>query len=243
MAYCATNPAGGKTLCSTAASQYKTSGASSTKPSSSTSSTTLSYNEVWQWHGGKPNKDAEAEKSTCTRLKQTQASIQMRQWYCSQPANSESNWCKRSALLDKLNKIPSSTQDPTLSAERKSLSTELAAFSKPSAGGGPSMTSLIAKEIVTAKNSYCAVETNKQIAYCKTSSPGAPAPFSSTSGLTPRPRPPAHRLDVPPRVSPSLPALAASWTHLRDHTEMWGTMCGAPIPFVCFVGTALCVSD
>ena len=52
MAFCATNPVGGKTLCSTAASQFKTNGESSTR-SSSTSSVSLSSKEVWTWYCAK----------------------------------------------------------------------------------------------------------------------------------------------------------------------------------------------
>jgi len=226
MAYCATNPPGGKTLCSTAASQYKTAGSSSTRPSAASSPATLSSSEVWTWFCAKGSKSADntkmcsdyekrsgilaklrtpglaaderkknidelklvpalpyattqgmyadfckvkdnAEKPTCTRLKMTQASVSMRSWYCAQPSNGESNWCKRSKLLEQLQKMPSNPTDPSLAEQRKTLSAEYAAFSKPAAGGGPSVSSQIAKEIVTAKKSYCAVDTNKQIPYCK----------------------------------------------------------------------------
>lgn len=233
MAYCASNPAGGKILCSTAASQFKTGGASSLRPTSSTSPTTLSSNEVWTWYCAKEGQDAEqqkmcanhkaradvleqlrkpgvsmddrkklteqlklapsvayattqalysdfckvaanAQKLTCSRLKQTQASVSMRKWYCEQPANGESNWCKRSQILEKLQKLPASSTDTSAVEERKSLTAEYAKFSRPPAGGGPSISSQIAKEIVAAKKYYCAVETNKQIPYCKTPTVGSP---------------------------------------------------------------------
>lgn len=226
MAYCATSPAGGKTLCSTAASQFKTAGATSTKPGAATSSVTQAYNDVWTWYCGKAggadkqrqcdtyNKRAavleqlrkpasspeerkklteqlktlpatayattqgiyadyckvkeNAEKSPCTRLKQTQASLSMRKWYCEQPGKADgSNWCKRSALLDKLQKIPANSPDAAQAEERKKLSAEYATYSKPPAGGGPSLSSQIAKEISEAKKAYCEVDANKPIAYCK----------------------------------------------------------------------------
>ena len=244
MAYCATNPAGGKTLCATAASQFKTAGATSTKPGSSSSSVTQSYNDVWTWYCGKaggadrqkqcdtynkravvleqlrkPGGSAEerkklteqlkllpatayattqaiysdyckvkenSEKAPCTRLKQTQASLLMRGWYCEQPGKAAGNWCKRSAVLDKLQKIPANTADAAQAEERKKLSGEYAAFSKPPPGGGPSISSQIAKEIGEAKKAYCAVEANKQIAYCKIPSPSTLGAISMAAGAAAR---------------------------------------------------------
>lgn len=110
---------------------------------------------------------ANSEKPTCTRIKMTQASNLMRKWYCEQGTNAEGNWCKRSALLDKLQKIPYNTPDEAKSAERKTLSAEYASFSKPPAGGGPSANAQIGKEIVEAKKKYCAEPGNKAIPYCE----------------------------------------------------------------------------
>jgi len=236
MAYCATNPAGGKTMCSTAASQFKTAGASSTKPSSATSSVTQSANEVWTWYcsKGKPSADKDklcadntkrqgvldklrtgsglsaeerkklldqlkltpppayattqalyadfckvsehAEKLTCTRLKASQASTNMRKWYCETRAGS-SDWCKRQAVLEKMQKIPimstpTSEADKAAYEERKKLAAEYSEFSKPPPGGGPSKAALIAKEITEAKKLYCAQDANKSLSYCKAPPPG-----------------------------------------------------------------------
>ena len=52
MAFCSSNPPGAKLMCSTAASQYRTGGASSTKPSSASSSVTMAANEVWRPYYG-----------------------------------------------------------------------------------------------------------------------------------------------------------------------------------------------
>jgi len=112
------------------------------------------------------------EKAPCTRLKQTQGSLSMRKWYCEQPGKADgSNWCKRSALIDKLQKIPPTTADAAQAAERKTLTSEYAAYSKPPAAGGPSLSAQIAKEISEAKKAYCAVDANKPIAYCKIPTP------------------------------------------------------------------------
>ena len=44
---------------------------------------------------------------------------------------------KRSVLLDKLQKIPTSTTDMALVEERKTLMAAFMAFTKPSTSGGP----------------------------------------------------------------------------------------------------------
>ena len=49
-------------MCSMAASQFKTAGASSTKPGSASSSVTLSNNEVWSWYCARPKKTPDAEQ-------------------------------------------------------------------------------------------------------------------------------------------------------------------------------------
>lgn len=80
-----------------------------------------------------------AEKPTCTRLKTTAAAKAMREWYCTQPGKADSSeWCKRAALLEKLQKIPATTTDAAKAADRKQLTAEYAAFSKRPEGGGPS---------------------------------------------------------------------------------------------------------
>jgi hypothetical protein len=237
MAYCSSNPPGAKLMCSTAASQFKTAGSSSTKPSSATSSVTLSANEVWTWYCAKPKKTAEveqlcsnnakrtslldklrtggqsadarkalldqlklapppayattqalytdfckvadnAEKATCMRIKASQASTNMRNWYCARPDAATGDWCKRQAVLARMQKIPiisspSSDADKALYEERKKLAAEYAEFSKQPLGGGPSKASTIAKEITAAKKLYCEQEATKALAYCTT-----PAPFT-----------------------------------------------------------------
>jgi len=160
MSYCSSNPAGAKLMCSTAASQFKA-GASSTKPSSASSSVTLSNNEVWNWYCAKAKKTEEVEKlctnnkkrsgildqlrtggssaearkglleqlklapppayattqalytdfckvpengekPTCMRVKASQASNSMRNWYCATTAGSTGDWCKRQAVLSRM---------------------------------------------------------------------------------------------------------------------------------------------
>merc|ERR550537_972928 len=101
-----------------------------------------------------------AEKLTCTRLKASQASTNMRKWYCETRAGS-SDWCKRQAVLEKMQKIPimstpTSEADKAAYEERKKLAAEYSEFSKPPPGGGPSKAALIAKEITEAKKLYCA---------------------------------------------------------------------------------------
>jgi hypothetical protein len=206
-------------MCSTAASQFKTAGASSTKPSSASSSVTLSTNEVWNWYCAKAKKTAEVEqlcannkkrtgildqlraggqdaearkglleqlklapppayattqalytdfckvaengeKPTCMRIKASQASNNMRNWYCATTSGSTGDWCKRQAVLSRMQKIPLIT-DPKTDAdkaqyeERKKLAAEYTDYSRPLVGGGPSKASAIAKEIVAAKKLYC----------------------------------------------------------------------------------------
>jgi len=114
-----------------------------------------------------------AAKPTCTRLKHTHATRTMREWYCAQPAGQAGMWCKRQALLDRLQKIPSSSTDPGQKEARTKLSKEFAAFSKRPEGGGAPPSAGIAKEITDAKKSYCAIETNKEIVICKASMAGA----------------------------------------------------------------------
>merc|ERR1719487_1750580 len=86
MAYCSSNPAGGKTLCATAASLYKTGGSESTKPGSSTSVVTNAIKDVWLWFCAKPNLSTE-HQSMCVEHQ------------------------KRDAILDKLRNPNLSTAD------------------------------------------------------------------------------------------------------------------------------------
>jgi hypothetical protein len=226
MEYCSKNPPGGKLICSTAASQYKTAGAQSTRPSASSSPVSLSASEVWAWYCARPKQTADStqlcenqkkrsgileklrksdstsearkslleqlkvaptapfattqavyadfckvpansEKMTCTRLKATMASTNMRKWYCAKLTSTSSNWCKRQEILEKMQKIHYSTTDTALAQERKSLAAQYSEFSKPASGGGPSKMSLIAKEISDAKKQYCEQEANKSLGYCK----------------------------------------------------------------------------
>jgi len=250
MSYCSSNPAGAKLMCSTAASQFKTAGASSTKPSSASSSVTLSNNEVWNWYCAKAKKTEEVEKlctnnkkrsgildqlrtggssaearkglleqlklapppayattqalytdfckvpengekPTCMRVKASQASNSMRNWYCATTAGSTGDWCKRQAVLSRMQKIPlisapTTDADKALYEERKKLAAEYTEFSRPPVGGGPSKASTIAKEIVSAKKLYCEQESTKTLSYCK-------APSAFPTGL-----PATHR-----RLTPS----------------------------------------
>ena len=124
-----------------------------------------------------------AEKPTCTRLKTTAAAKAMRVWYCLQPGKADSSdWCKRSAILEKLHKIPPTSTDSVKAAERKTLTAEYAAFSKRPEGGGPSRATAANKELFEAKKEYCALEDNKALAYCKIR---VPTLFSSGSFPTP----------------------------------------------------------
>jgi len=249
MAFCSSNPPGAKLMCSTAASQYRTGGASSTKPSSASSSVTMSANEVWTWYCAKPKKAAVAEqlcssnakrttildqlrtggqsaearkalldrlklspgpayattqalytdfckvesnsgKPTCLRIKASQASTAMRTWYCATDGGAAGDWCKRQALLVKMQKIPvvsspSSDADKALYEERKKLATAYSEFSKPPVGGGPSKAALIAKEISTAKKTYCEQPANVALAYCRAPSASLPTTALSRRLLTP----------------------------------------------------------
>ena len=71
MAYCSSNPPGAKLMCSTAASQFKTAGASSTKPQSASSSVTLSAAEVWNWYCAKPKKTDEVARLCSNNAQRT----------------------------------------------------------------------------------------------------------------------------------------------------------------------------
>ena len=112
-----------------------------------------------------------AAATTCTRLKQSSSSKAMRAWWCAKPTGADSLWCKRQALLDKLQMLPAASTDPEKTAERKKLLTAFAGFSKRPAGGGPSPSGLISKEIVTAKKEYCAIDTNKELTSCRVRAP------------------------------------------------------------------------
>jgi len=252
MSYCSSNPPGAKLMCSTAASQFKTAGASSTKPSSASSSVTLSTNEVWNWYCAKSKKTAEVEqlcsnnkkrtgildqlraggqsaearkglleqlklapppayattqalytdfckvaengeKPTCMRIKASQASNNMRNWYCATTSGSTGDWCKRQAVLSRMQKIPMITApttdaDKALFEERKALAAEYTEYSRPPVGGGTSKASAIAKEIVSAKKLYCEQESTKALGYCK-----SPSTMGLSTGL-----PATHR-----RLTPS----------------------------------------
>ena len=234
LAYCGTSPKGAKTLCSTAASQYKTGSLDALAKrvkaglGSSLSGVHSSQNDVMTWYCGKPANAAEqlckrsqvikamhapgttaearkaalaqlkelpapygamqavyadyckleehASTTTCTRLKQSGSSKAMRAWWCAKPTSADSLWCKRQALLDKLQMLPASSTDPAKAAERKKLLAEFAAFSKRPAGGGPASSVLISREIVTAKKEYCAVDTNKELTICSARTTTRPLP-------------------------------------------------------------------
>lgn len=190
LAFCATNPPGGKTLCAAPSSQFRTASSKTARPTTMPSSIS-GHSDVMTWYCEKPGKADEpacarhkvttqlrtpglkveerkqladqlrlnpvayattqaiyadycklpenAEKPTCTRLKTTAAAKAMREWYCAQPGKADSSeWCKRAAILEKLQKIPATTTDTAKAAERKQLTAEYAAFSKRPEGGGPS---------------------------------------------------------------------------------------------------------
>ena len=77
-----------------------------------------------------------AAKPTCSRLKHTHGTRQMREWYCAQPSGQAGNWCKRQALLDQMQKLPTGSADPSQKEARAKLTKEFAAFSKRPEGGG-----------------------------------------------------------------------------------------------------------
>eukprot|EP00316_Scyphosphaera_apsteinii_P023898 CAMPEP_0119318080 /NCGR_PEP_ID=MMETSP1333-20130426/45368_1 /TAXON_ID=418940 /ORGANISM="Scyphosphaera apsteinii, Strain RCC1455" /LENGTH=340 /DNA_ID=CAMNT_0007324183 /DNA_START=66 /DNA_END=1088 /DNA_ORIENTATION=- len=112
-----------------------------------------------------------ADSSTCLRIKQTQGAKLMQTWYCALPSSANSLWCKRQSLIAKLQKIPISTTDTAMAAERKEISRQYSDLLKPKEGSvkevGSSTSSQIGKEIVEAKKAYCALDDNKRSPYCK----------------------------------------------------------------------------
>tara|TARA_B110001452_G_C15180802_1_gene410157 strand:- start:48 stop:1166 length:1119 start_codon:yes stop_codon:yes gene_type:complete len=125
-----------------------------------------------------------ASTTTCTRLKMTGSSKAMRAWWCAKPTSTDSLWCKRQALLDKLQMLPATSTDPTKAAERKKLLLEFSTFSKRPAGGGPASSVVISREIVTAKKEYCAIETNKELTICSARALGRTIlPFGGLSSM------------------------------------------------------------
>jgi len=212
MAYCATNPAGAKILCSTAASRYAPS-SSPTTPSSTT--------QAMEWYCSKESGGAQQQnickradimkkmRSTtsmderktlseqlkaypsapygtmqavyadfcklktstelplCLSLRRTAESKQMNKWYCGQEAHKDGLWCQRTALLDKLNKVPPSVGG-VISEERKALAAQMSTLMKPS-GAGDSPSKKLSAEIAAAKAAYCA--DNKELSFCKSPVP------------------------------------------------------------------------
>ena len=66
----------------------------------------------------------------------THGTRQMREWYCAQPSGQAGNWCKRQAVLDQMQKLPTGSADPSQKEARAKLTKEFAAFSKRPEGGG-----------------------------------------------------------------------------------------------------------
>jgi len=153
MAYCATNPAGAKLMCSTAASQFKTAGASSTKPGSASSSVTLSNNEVWSWYCARPKKTPDAEQLCRNNSKRTGILDQLR----AGGQNPEA----RKALLEQLKLAP-----PPAYATTQALYTDFCKV--PEHGEKPTCVRIKANQASTnMRNWYCASPAGSAGDWCK----------------------------------------------------------------------------
>jgi len=225
MAYCSTNPASAKILCSTAASRYSTAtNAPSALNSMPSNVATSSTTKAMEWYCSKPGQGGmqdsickrtailkkmreeaslderkklaeqlkqyptspygtmqgiyadfcklktSAELPLCLSLRRTTESKQMNKWYCGQPANKLSLWCKRTDLLEKIQKL---STDAAASEERKQLSMQMAAMMKTVPGAAESPSKKLSNEIAAAKSTYCA--SHPDLAYCKMPS-GAASP-------------------------------------------------------------------
>jgi len=81
-------------------------------------------------------------------------------WYCAQMQNTDGLWCRRTALLDQIRKLP--PPPPGFSSdEQKVLSEKMAALMTPIRGGLDPAESL-AEEIIAAKKAYCAASARPQ---------------------------------------------------------------------------------
>ena len=55
----------------------------------------------------------------CSSLRRTAQSKAMSKWYCEQPGKADGLWCKRTSLIEKLQKLPAASE------ERKSITSEV----------------------------------------------------------------------------------------------------------------------
>jgi len=218
IAYCATSPAGAKTLCSTAASRFS--------PSGSSGSVTSSTSQAMEWFCAKESSELASKDSICKRasllkqmrdptttpdakkdllkqlkehpapaygttqaiyadfckiktngelplctsLRRTAESKKMASWYCASSEEAKQGlWCRRSELVAKLSKLPST--DSSKAEERKAISAQLSSMMKPTLGGGPSPIKQMSDEIRKAKMSYCAMHEELRGTYCASPNP------------------------------------------------------------------------
>jgi len=110
-----------------------------------------------------PANFAKYETPTCTNMRRTAQQQKMTKFYCEKPEHTESVWCKRNAILAKLNKLPPPPPGSPPAEERKSLLTELSALNK-----GKAVVS-VNTEIIAAKKEYCAQAGLEAKNFCATS--------------------------------------------------------------------------
>ena len=140
-------------MCSTAASQFKTAGASSTKPGSASSSVTLSNNEVWSWYCARPKKTPDVEQLCSNNSKRTAILDQLR----AGGQNPEA----RKALLEQLKLAP-----PPAYATTQALYTDFCKV--PEHGEKPTCVRIKANQASTnMRNWYCASPAGSAGDWCK----------------------------------------------------------------------------
>ena len=140
-------------MCSTAASQFKTAGASSTKPGSASSSVTLSNNEVWSWYCARPKKTPDVEQLCSNNSKRTAILDQLR----AGGQNPEA----RKALLEQLKLAP-----PPAYATTQALYTDFCKVAEH--GEKPTCVRIKANQASTnMRNWYCASPAGSAGDWCK----------------------------------------------------------------------------
>ena len=106
-----------------------------------------------------------ANSQICVSMRRTNEQKAMAKWYCGQDGNTESLFCKRTALLNELSKLPPSPAG-SVSDERKAVSTKLSGLLKtiPGAPHSENPSAKMSKEIATAKKQYC--ESHAEVIMC-----------------------------------------------------------------------------
>uniref|UniRef100_A0A6T9PZM4 Uncharacterized protein n=1 Tax=Haptolina ericina TaxID=156174 RepID=A0A6T9PZM4_9EUKA len=109
----------------------------------------------------KPN----IESTFCLSTRRTAESKRMNRWYCGQEQHKDGLWCRRTALLDQIQKLPPPQPGSPPSDERKALSQKMSAMMAPN--GGPSPSKSLSEEISAAKKAYCAAAVSEEKSYCQ----------------------------------------------------------------------------